>query len=371
MQNVKSDEVALASELKRESSPAVLFPLTPEQARVTAFPPGCDVLHVNDEDSPPTVTLGQVESVSFDVASKELLYAVVPKNDPITSNSQSSIVASETQLLFAPLCTVEATLNGSLGPTTKPAIVLTSYQPCPLAEPLYSLQEEDSGALLHGLPKACVKYRPVESREQTEQEVSSEGTVQETETAADASRNEPHEETPSETVAVDEVPKNEPPPNEPDEHEEPPPPPPHQGVTPSPVVHHRRGVGRRPSIPGRGVKRPNQLPGAKSHSNSTAPTDPGHAPKRARLERDSTLLESAAAEKSAMEDHTNDNVDESATKTKPRALNFAPATSTQDTNLGSDTHTVLEDGEERDEIVEKIFNIPGNVFSIDETKGTT
>jgi hypothetical protein len=134
------------------------IPFDDSQASLTSFPPGCSVLHVDSTKQPPSTTLGVVESVSFHVATKELLYKVVPQDLLLTS--KDSITALEAQLLFAPLCTVEVEFATEFETTTKVGTVLNCYHPKNAPEALYSIQE-DSGSLLHGISKAYVKYKPI------------------------------------------------------------------------------------------------------------------------------------------------------------------------------------------------------------------
>ena len=76
---VKIDPAASSMSVSLLEGPTIPFDDT--QASLTKFPPGCSVLHVNSAEQPPsTTTLGVVESVSFHVATKELLYHIVPQD---------------------------------------------------------------------------------------------------------------------------------------------------------------------------------------------------------------------------------------------------------------------------------------------------
>jgi hypothetical protein len=133
-----------------------------QQAAVTPYPPGCPVMHVDNtkKEGPPVVTMGEVRSVSCNVTSKEFLYHVIRKRRE--GPAEAPIIATEAQLSFAPFCAVEAKIYDASGSTKKSAVVLTSYQPLPTSEALYSIQEDcPRGALFHGIPKQSIKYRPV------------------------------------------------------------------------------------------------------------------------------------------------------------------------------------------------------------------
>ena len=133
------------------------IPFDEKQASWTLYPPGCSVLHVNPVANWPAITLGVVQSVSFHVASKEMLYHIVPQDRLAVTKDPT--IALENNLLFAPCCPVKVEITDAFGTTTKNGTVLTSYQPLPSSEALYSIQE-DSGSVLHGISKACIKYRP-------------------------------------------------------------------------------------------------------------------------------------------------------------------------------------------------------------------
>jgi hypothetical protein len=131
------------------------IPFDEKQASLTSYPPGCPVLHVNASAIPPVVTIGQTQSVAFNMAARELQFCIIP------AHGGEAIVASESQLQYAPRCPVEATVNDDTGPTTRQASVLTSYQPSPTSVALYSVQEDGAcGSIFHGIPKESIKYRP-------------------------------------------------------------------------------------------------------------------------------------------------------------------------------------------------------------------
>ena len=165
-------------ELMKNLGPSI--PFDEKQASVTSYPPGCPVLHVNARITPPLVTVATVKSVSFSVISNELQYCIVPAH---ARGSDHMILASESQLQYAPRCPVEATVNDDSGPTTRQAFVLTSYQPCPDSVALYSLQDEGpSGSIFHGISKDLIKYRPAA----TSASAATDGTFDTTFTSASA-----------------------------------------------------------------------------------------------------------------------------------------------------------------------------------------
>jgi hypothetical protein len=137
------------------------IPFDEKQASLTTYPPGCSVLHVTPAENRSgaiiSLSLGVVQSVSFHVASKELLYHIVPEDRLAVSKDPT--IALENHLLFAPCCPVKVEITDAFGTTAKNGTVLTSYQPLPSSEALYSIQEE-SGSLLHGIWKKLIKYRP-------------------------------------------------------------------------------------------------------------------------------------------------------------------------------------------------------------------
>ncbi len=151
-----STNIEPVEELMKNLGPSI--PFDEKQASVTSYPPGCPVLHVNARITPPLVTVAIVKSVSFSVISNELQYCIVPAH---ARGNDHMILASESQLQYAPRCPVEATVNDDSGPTTRQAFVLTSYQPYPDSVALYSLQDEGpSHSIFHGISKDLIKYRP-------------------------------------------------------------------------------------------------------------------------------------------------------------------------------------------------------------------
>lgn len=143
---------------EESASFGINIPFDAHQAALTLYPPSCPVIHTDATKKPPAVTFGKVKSVSFNMASKEFLYHVTTTQ----GSTENTILALENQLSFAPLCTVEIKISDESGSTTTSATVLTSYQPIPSSEVLYSLQK-DSGTVLHGISKDCIKYRNVHS----------------------------------------------------------------------------------------------------------------------------------------------------------------------------------------------------------------
>lgn len=355
MPNVKADEVVSAAKQEdpqQEPTPSntMAFPLTTDQARVTAFPPGCNVLHVDNSTPRPNVTEGTVKSISFDVASKELLYRVKPTNGG--NSDDEMIVAFESQLLFASLCPVEATLNnGSAESTTKPAVILSSYQPVRAKEPLYSLQEEESGALLHGLPRACIKYRPVEiasQQEQQEEEIPThhQEEVQETVAVADAE--------PTEQATIAEEPKG-----QEELTEEPPPPPPPERKS-SPTKHR---CGRRSSVPGCGIKR------SKSASQTSPPQSNPSAPRIVSEEKEQERKPKRARVSdypidTQNEDRRRDGDDNQISEDTKRSWR-----DTRSDSAHRDRSEDYEEEEKEEDYHETVFHIPENVFLIDHIIG--
>lgn len=137
------------------SSSGLLIPFDDAQAAVTSYPPGCSVLHMSSSADLPVITMGTIDSVSFNVTSQELVYRLKPKE------RGDFILASEQHLQFAPRCKVFAEVTDDTGTSKIEAIVLSSYQPDSESTPLYSLREDGpSGALFHGVPKTSIKFRP-------------------------------------------------------------------------------------------------------------------------------------------------------------------------------------------------------------------
>jgi len=158
------DENEGAAPISNQRVPIIPGPIIPfdnNQASLTSYPRGCPVLHVNVTVMPPVITIGVVHSVSFNVASKELLFHVSAQN---RMNAGDHILASEAQLQLAPLCKVEAEVNDGTGLTKKSATVLTSYQPTANSPALYSLREDGpSGSLFHGIPRESLRYQQIDS----------------------------------------------------------------------------------------------------------------------------------------------------------------------------------------------------------------
>lgn len=148
-----------AQYLNQDAKQGLHIPFDDTQAALTTYPPGCSVLHVSNNTmaATPVITAGVVDSVAFNVTSKELVYSIKPRNAAIAED----ILASEAQLQFAPPCKVQAEVNDDTGSKKILATVMTSYQSSPDAAPYYSLQEDGpSGSLFHGIRKENIKYRP-------------------------------------------------------------------------------------------------------------------------------------------------------------------------------------------------------------------
>jgi len=360
IQREKTDDATLRR-AKQESTSSFSeqrpsFPLTREQAAITAYPPGCPVLHVDESETPPVVTVGEVDSVSFDVSSKDLLFRVTP-NDAYTT-AVAPIVASESQLLFAPLCTVEATIRGISESTTKPAIVLTSYQPRPASEALYSLQEEESGSLLHGLPKTCIKYRPVDSGEQNRRGASNYEVTQ--------------------AMAATEVPTN--------LAQLPKDPPREESLPPVPVAAR---AGRRPSAPGYGIKRAIKESTSRTEAENVSANDMNQQlSKRAKL---SFLIDSSEESSTPVYGHSSAGNADDAERRNGESLSqeysvMGSLHATQDCRpvnsierasyeqTDGKTRQIEQLGEEEKkgegDLYETSFDIPGNVFHVDTIEGT-
>jgi hypothetical protein len=141
-----------------------LIGVPPEKAVLASYPPGCLVLHISTSDTPSLVTFGIVQSVLIDLMSRLFVYRVAPTD----TGTGYTFLSPESQLQWSPSCKVWAFVspNGADQSVWKPCIVLTAYQPSPQSPPLFSLQNDEpsgTGALFHGIPKHCIKYRPVNS----------------------------------------------------------------------------------------------------------------------------------------------------------------------------------------------------------------